>query len=102
MLEIRLVGFPMKDLEELQQLVSDALDALGLKAAGFIVFDPSITRLCLDQKPYPHVVVCSDEVKRLNTAALQINETLGVMVKKEFCQEVLLPLPIDNWSNRGR
>jgi hypothetical protein len=102
MLEIRLVGFQMVEMEELDRLIAEALNSHGLKAAGFVIFDASPTRRCLDNKPHPHVVVCSDDQQQLNIAALQINATLGVTIKKELCLEFLLPLPIDDWSDRGR
>lgn len=102
MVEIRLVGFRMEDMEELQQIVAEGLDAQGLGATGFVVFLNCLTWRCLDREPYPHVVVCSDEQDQLDIAARHMNISLGVMVRKQLCQEMLVPLPTDNWINRGR
>ena len=103
MLEIRLVGFQMEDYDELVQLVSDALDTKGLKAAGFIIFDNSPTVRCLDRKPYPHVIIYSNDARSLYNAARAIHHSLGVMVRKENCKNfILLPRSINRWNNRGR
>ena len=100
--EIRLVGFEMADSEELEQVVADALDSQGLKAAGYVVFDNSHARTCLDGNPYPHVVVASNHQEQLDTAALILSATLGVLIMKELCQGFRYPLPIDDWKDRGR
>lgn len=92
----------MADNEELQQLIAEALDAHGLKAAGFVIFDISPTRLCLTGESYPHIIVCADNQRELDTVALQMNVTFGVMVIKQFYQEFLMPLPIGGWRDRGR
>jgi hypothetical protein len=77
MVEIRLVGFRMEDMEELQQIVADGLDAQGLGATGFVVFLNCLTWRCLDREPYPHVVVCSDEQDQLDIAARHMNISLS-------------------------
>lgn len=101
-MEIRLVGFEMRDMNELSRVVTDSLDSLGMKAAGVLVFDNSPARTLLDGKPYPHAIVISNDHHDLGKVASQININLGVTVIIVNCQDILYPLPTDNWINRGR